>query len=162
MNTEERIKQLERQVQELASWKNERQRQQLTYPLDSISKDVVNGDFLRVVNEINFVQPSGKEIPMYVVARANGKNYTLTANSENFTFTAATSDVITSSASFDFVNDMTIAVFTNQVLPAGLIADTLYYVINASGKTCKLSLTSGGAAIDITSTGTGIQYFYFI
>lgn len=45
-------------------------------------------------------------------------------------------------------------------LPAGLAADTLYYVVNAATNTFKLSLTAGGAAVDITGTGTGTHYLH--
>lgn len=48
-------------------------------------------------------------------------------------------------------------------VPAGLNATTIYYVINAStgtsSTTFKVSATKGGAAVDITSTGSGTQYF---
>lgn len=43
-------------------------------------------------------------------------------------------------------------------LPAGLATFTDYHVVNASGATCQLSLTSGGGEIDITNTGTGTQF----
>lgn len=38
-------------------------------------------------------------------------------------------------------------------LPTGLTQDTEYYVINVSGDSLQLSLTSGGSAIDITANG---------
>lgn len=40
-------------------------------------------------------------------------------------------------------------------LPAGLTADTIYFVISVSGQTFQLSLTSGGAAINFTTDGDG-------
>ena len=43
-------------------------------------------------------------------------------------------------------------------LPGGLQEKRTYYVVNASGTTCKLSATSGGSAIDITSKGGGLHY----
>lgn len=47
--------------------------------------------------------------------------------------------------------------FSNSggALPAPLSAATTYYVINSAANTFKVSLTSGGAEIDITDTGTG-------
>lgn len=39
-------------------------------------------------------------------------------------------------------------------LPAGLSADTDYYVVEKTADTVKLSTTSGGAGIDITAAGT--------
>ena len=44
------------------------------------------------------------------------------------------------------------------LIPGGLATETDYYVVNATGSTCKLSLTAGGSAIDITSAGTGLQF----
>ncbi len=43
-------------------------------------------------------------------------------------------------------------------LPTGLSAQTLYYVRDVSGSTCKWAATSGGTAIDLTDAGTGTHY----
>ncbi len=43
-------------------------------------------------------------------------------------------------------------------LPGGLAVLTTYFVISASGSTFSLSLTSGGSAVDITSTGNGTHF----
>lgn len=43
-------------------------------------------------------------------------------------------------------------------LPTGLSSATDYYVRDASGSTCKLALTSGGTAIDVTGAGTGTHF----
>jgi len=80
---------------------------------------------------------------------------TFTAYTITGTFTAnATTNVITSTralANGDIIR------LTNAggALPAGLAINTNYYVISSTGLTCQLSLTLGGAAIDITDTGTG-------
>lgn len=44
------------------------------------------------------------------------------------------------------------------LIPAPLVAKRDYYVVGSSGSTCQLSLTSGGAAIDITTPGTGLNF----
>lgn len=44
------------------------------------------------------------------------------------------------------------------VLPAGLAASTVYYAIIVDANTIKLSASSGGAAVDITSVGSGVFY----
>jgi hypothetical protein len=41
----------------------------------------------------------------------------------------------------------------NEALPTGLSASTLYYVINATTNNFQVSLTAGGAAVDITADG---------
>ena len=44
-------------------------------------------------------------------------------------------------------------------MPTGLDVSTVYYVVNASGTTCNLSLTFGGAAINTSGTQSGTQSF---
>lgn len=44
---------------------------------------------------------------------------------------------------------------TGDVLPAPLQAGIYYYVVNTRGNDFQVSLIAGGAAIDITSSGTG-------
>ena len=45
---------------------------------------------------------------------------------------------------------------TGVSLPGGFSADTVYYVVSASGDTFSLAATSGGSAITVTSDGAGI------
>ena len=45
-------------------------------------------------------------------------------------------------------------------LPAGLTANTVYYVVNKTVNTFQLSLTSGGSAIDFTDNGSGTLYYH--
>ena len=52
-------------------------------------------------------------------------------------------------------------------IPGGVSADTNYFMVGVSGQAFQLALTPGGAAIDITSNGTGqvsctaVQDYYF-
>ena len=52
-------------------------------------------------------------------------------------------------------SDRRVTLSTTDTLPAGLAADTIYYVQTVSNMTCQLSATEGGSAIDITDAGTG-------
>lgn len=45
-------------------------------------------------------------------------------------------------------------------VPTGLAIETTYYIISSSGNTCQLSLTAGGAAINITADGSGLIASY--
>lgn len=58
-----------------------------------------------------------------------------------------------------FANGSTVVLeaVTSVALPGGFSADTVYYVIGVSGSTFQLSATSGGSAITVTSTGSGIM-----
>lgn len=74
-----------------------------------------------------------------------------------FTAVAAT-DVLTAQGR-TFSNDDRVQLLnTGGALPAGLSPLTTYFVVNSSGSTFKLSLTSGGAAIDVTDTGSGTNF----
>ncbi|MCK5609643.1 tail fiber protein [Candidatus Pacearchaeota archaeon] len=75
------------------------------------------------------------------------------------TFTAAITDIITANAHGKSDDDV-LEVDTDGTLPAGLTADTTYYVISSTTNTFKVSLTSGGVAVDITDTGSGTHSFY--
>ncbi len=46
---------------------------------------------------------------------------------------------------------------TSGTLPAGLEADTDYYVVNKASNDFEVSATPGGTAIDLTSVGVGIH-----
>ncbi len=57
----------------------------------------------------------------------------------------------------DFVEDQIVRVRSTDTLPAGLAADTDYYIVNRNrdADTLQLATTSGGAPIDLTDAGTG-------
>ena len=65
----------------------------------------------------------------------------------------ATADTVTS-YSHGYAND-TIVVVSGRDLPGGLNEYTEYYVINQTTDTLQLSLSQGGAAIDLTTDGGG-------
>jgi hypothetical protein len=71
-------------------------------------------------------------------------------------FTAdASTDVLTSTA-HGYTDTTRVQVEAeNGALPSGLSDNTTYFVRDATSNTFKLALTSGGAAIDITTNGNG-------
>lgn len=158
MNQE--IKQLQDQVAELMKWKNERMNQQLTYPLDKATKDIIAKDFLRYVGNLDYTSSSGQVFPNLVVVHDN-KQEVFSVYPPLYSFTAdASTDVVTFQY-LPFVNGDELSLLSDGTLPGGLSDTTPVFVISTSGNTCKFSLTSGGAAINITSAGTGIHYAYF-
>ena len=76
------------------------------------------------------------------------------------TFTVDTATDIITSASHGLVDSNIVHVASTATLPTGLSANTVYYVISSTSSTFKLSLTSGGAAIDLTTTGSGTHSVY--
>ena len=75
-------------------------------------------------------------------------------------FTVDTSTDIVTSASHGLSDGTIVHVASTATLPTGLSANTVYYVISSTSSTFKLSLTSGGSAIDISSTGSGTHSVY--
>lgn len=66
----------------------------------------------------------------------------------------AGTDVFTSTA-HGLNDDEAIVWTTTDTLPAGLSANTPYFVRDSTTNTFKVSATKGGSAVDITDTGTG-------
>jgi hypothetical protein len=74
----------------------------------------------------------------------------------NVTFTADSStDVITSTAHPFSNSDEVRVANSGGGLPAPLVVNTSYFVRDATANTLKLSATQGGAAINLTSNGSG-------
>ena len=62
-------------------------------------------------------------------------------------------------ADHGFLLNQTVRASSSGVLPAGLAVSIDYYLVNVAANTFQLSLTYGGAAIDITDIGSGIHTF---
>ena len=103
-------------------------------------------DTFTCAGSFNTISPS-KETSLITTAAA--------AVTETFTAVAAT-DIVTA-ATNDLTDGIVCTLTTAGTLPAGLSLATSYYMVSTSGKTCKLSATLGGAAIDITDAGTGVH-----
>ena len=77
---------------------------------------------------------------------------------QTFTVTAANDTIDITSHGFS--NGDIFILSSSDTLPAGLNADTVYYVVQAATNTFKLSLTAGGSPVDITDAGTGTHYLH--
>lgn len=95
---------------------------------------------------------SGRDTKQYTILNAIGI--------KTATFTAAITDIITASA-HGLVNGNKVVLTTTTTLPAGLALATVYYVVQATTNTFKLSIEPGteGKPVDITGTGTGTHTF---
>lgn len=75
-------------------------------------------------------------------------------------FTAVAATEVCTAVAHGLVNTDRVMVFSATTLPAGLSAATVYFVVEKTTDTFKLSLTSGGSAVNITDTGTGVHKFH--
>lgn len=73
-------------------------------------------------------------------------------------FTAVSSTGVLTRTGRNFTDGEAVRLWSTGTLPAGLSAETNYYVRDASTNTCKLAATSGGTALTITDTGTGTHF----
>jgi len=72
------------------------------------------------------------------------------------TISIATPAVVTST-SHGLANGKRVIFQTTGALPAGITANTVYFVVNAAANTFQISATSGGAAIATSGTQSGTQ-----
>jgi hypothetical protein len=76
------------------------------------------------------------------------------------TFTVDTATDLITLAAHGLSTGSLVHVASSTTLPGGLSANTVYYLRDVSTSTFRLSSTSGGSAIDITSTGSGTHSLY--
>lgn len=156
---EDTILELERQVAELMAWKREREQQQLVFPLDKTSKDIISNDFLSIVGSREYTGgAAGHTFLDFLVKQ--GSYSGIIGQDTSITFTVnATTDVFTVTK-YAVNDDSRCYVQTSDTLPAGLDGGVTYWVINSAGLTFQLS-TDGINPVDVTTTGTGLQYLVF-
>ena len=113
-----------------------------TYALDSMNATVPGAIAQR------------KAIPMQRVTIAN--------NTTTVTITNATPAVATYAGADNFANNDVIVFATTGALPSPLVAGTEYYIvsINTGANTFQIAATSGGAAINTTTNGSGTHTFF--
>jgi len=87
----------------------------------------------------------------YLLTTVSGTTYTVPLTSEA-SISIANPAVFTTQ--FKLANDVEVTITSTGMLPYPFVAGTTYYVVNTSGYTFQLSLTSGGSAI---STFASIQ-----
>jgi hypothetical protein len=124
--------------------------------------DTLGGNITAAVLNQNYEVATVVDTDNYTIQAKNpSTGAPVLANSSDIssdTFTADSSTDVITFSTFTPTNDDTLYLFNSGgALPAGLTAATLYYVINASGSTCQLSLTQGGSAENFTDNGSGTQ-----
>jgi hypothetical protein len=123
-------------------------------------RNLVRKGFFRLDKTLISNNVSGKESKYVFINYSNESSVAVMDYSERYKqFTAATSDTCTSPSHGYEDNDM-VYLLSSGDLPAGLSSAIPYYIINSTSDTFKLSLTSGGAAVNITDTGAGFHYLY--
>jgi len=152
---------IEARLAALEKWRAEKERQQISFPLDFQSINVLKRDFMRIMSTITTIGGAGGNTFIEYAGEQGDLKFIVNKNTYVPYTVNVTSNVFTVTSTY-FEDDMQVFVATSDTAPAPLAADgTAYYVISSTGTTFKLSATQGGAEINITDSGTGSQYFYF-
>jgi hypothetical protein len=87
---------------------------------------------------------------------SNGHQLSFTGNGRTVSSVDASADTITTSAAHGYPESHGVRfTVSGGTLPAPLVAGTTYYVRDSTASAFKVSASRGGAAIDITSAGSG-------
>jgi hypothetical protein len=85
------------------------------------------------------------------------KRYDKSATTTPKAFTVTTGTDVCASTAHGFSNGAVVMVSSDGTLPAPLLPEVTYYIRDAATDSFKLAATSGGAAIDLTTAGTGVH-----
>jgi hypothetical protein len=158
--------QLQRRIEALEKWKSERENQQIAFPIDVQSIDILNKYFVHYLSTISYQAGVGGNTFVSYLAQQNGLLFELNPPSlVSYTVNVATNYLTTNqfSGNLKFFDNQEVTLFTDGIAPDPLSAGlgTVYHVINSDGYTFQLSASSGGAAIDITDNGSGRQFINY-
>lgn len=151
-------------IKALEDWRAQREKQQITFPLDQESVDVLNRFFMRIVDEYFYFGGASANTFRAFIGRQDDKVFEVTPGLVRYT-AEASSDlvyIVDKNNINVFATDDQVLLYTTDTAPGGLTAEgtQTYYVVSAAsdGYSFKLSLTQGGAAVNITNAGVGRQY----
>lgn len=154
---------LENRIKVLEKWQKERMSQQIAFPLDSKSIEVLKKHFIYFLDSIEYTAGVGGNTFIHYLAMQDGNLFQLEPPSYiPYTVDVSTNYLTTHqiSGNIKFFNDFPVSVVSDDTAPTPLdgVTGTTYYVINSDGYTFQLSATLGGAAINITDSGVGRQF----
>jgi hypothetical protein len=148
-----------RRLEAVEKWQADRTAEQITFPLDYRSQETLGKYFMHITNLINYEVVGAAAHTIYsFLGTQDGQNFQLSPQTI-FPYSANVS-ANTLTTTVNFAEDTAVHLNTTAggTFPAPLAVNTTYYVLNTTGSTFQLALTVGGAAINITSTGTGPQF----
>lgn len=164
-NLQNQIDELKKQVKDLTDWKEARMKQQVTAPFDLQSQRVLNKYFMSIFNTFTYKGGAGSNSFQTFIGKQDNLLFSVDPPTLNIYTVNPTSNVLTiSSGNLKYYDTQTVTLFTDGTAPNPLSAGLgiIYYVRDSTdGVNFKLALTSGGAAIDITNTGSGTQFISY-
>lgn len=114
---------------------------------------------------VNFGSPTGVTIvvpdEMITGQALRDRSYTMSyltfygAAAEGITVLTRSSNTLTLATGHGLYNGQLVTLTTTTTLPAGLTANTLYYIVSRTATAVSFALTPGGSAVTISDAGTG-------
>lgn len=161
------LEELSRRIEVLEKWKTDRIAQQITFPLDEKSITILNKYFLSKIGNLDFINSSGG-IQRNILLKQDGKTDLVNGYTTLSRYRANTNDYlyigqdVVNLKQGTFANGDQVWTLSTGTPPAPITDAVPYFVVEATagGTQIKLSLTSGGSAINITDTGEG-EHFIF-
>lgn len=151
---------LQQRIENIEKWQREKDAQQIKYPLDVRSVAILQKYFMRIIDTIFTEGGAGGNTFVNYLGSQDEKVF-LVAQNTFFPYQVDVASNVFTTSNVEMQDDMMVYVASSGTPPSPLDTLVQYFVVNASGKTFQLSLTQGGAAINITDTGSGNQYLYF-
>ena len=153
----EDITRLQKDVADLKAWRAKKDLQQISYPLDAQSLNILSKYFFRVTKKF-FKQIVSVYLPYALLEQETSPVSSMVVRTSSIIQFSAnpSTDVLTGSDKVS--NDDSLDFYTTGTLPTPLEQYLTLFVINASGKTFQVSTDIGGSALDITSSGNGTQF----
>lgn len=162
---------LEKRIVALEKWKADREKQQITFPLDIQSIDALNTYFMRLTGGYSIdAGAGGHTFVTYFGRQTRVDNLSGFATSPalfevsksttyRYSITDLTNDIATISGT-TIADGNRFSILTTDTVPNPLSTADTYFAIEVTPTTFKFSL-DGVTPINITTTGVGIQYLYF-
>jgi hypothetical protein len=155
--------QLQRRIEALEKWQKEKQSQQISFPLDNQSIEILNKYFMRITANYDVYTggAGGNIFPIYIGNQGGQVFEVSTPSTTGYSVNVSTNYITTTGLNIKYFDDEIVTVATTGTAPSPLILGNAYFVINSDGFTFQLSETESGAAIDITDTGSGSQFIRY-
>lgn len=146
-------------VEALEKWKAQKERQQISFPLDIQSQDILRKYFMSISDLFTYIFDSGIVVSTQRFFIGKQGNFAFQVSPQTlFRYTVNVSNNEFTVQGTNFVNDEIVIFYSSDTPPDPLDSAINYYVINSTGGTFEVSLTSGGSAVNITDLGLGEQY----
>ncbi len=119
----------------LEEWKKQRERQQITFPLDQQSIDILSKYLMRITGTIITTGGASGNVFTTYVGNQNNLNFQVSENTFVLYTVNTTSNIFTvnSDSKYRFFDDTQVFFVTEDTLPAPL-TETNYYVVSADAE----------------------------